>query len=55
MFRQSTGRVVCPFAQNPFNDCYVRNMTSLNIEDTIYYCGGHFEECEIYKKHDNDL
>jgi len=25
-------------------------MTSMTIEQAIYYCGGHFNECEIYKK-----
>lgn len=42
---------LCPFVNEPFSDCYIFNMKSQNTEAAIYYCGGHFEECEIYKRH----
>lgn len=42
---------LCPFIDEPFDDCYIKNMISLNTEAVINYCGGNFEECPIYKRH----
>jgi len=42
-------RRLCPFLQEPFDDCYCIKMNSQNIEKTIYYCSKNFETCEIYK------
>ena len=45
----SIGRI-CPFIQKPPSiNCYCVKLDSLSIEATIYYCGGNFLECEIYK------
>ncbi len=41
---------ICPFAQSPLEDCLVTNMESRHVEEIIYYCGGNFEQCEIYKR-----
>lgn len=40
----------CPFIQEPYDDCLCANMLSQNIEAAIYYCGGNFKKCEIYKR-----
>jgi len=42
---------LCPFIDEPFDDCYIKNMISLNTESVINYCGGNYEECKIYKRH----
>lgn len=41
---------LCPFVECPFDECFVTSINSQNIDLAIYYCGKHFEECEIYKK-----
>jgi len=44
----SAPRRHCPFVANPFNECFIANINSQNIDQAIYYCGNNFEECEIY-------
>jgi hypothetical protein len=39
----------CPFIGDPFADCFIASINSQNIDQAIYYCGKHFEECEIYR------
>ncbi|TAL22277.1 MAG: hypothetical protein EPN94_11400 [Nitrospirae bacterium] len=41
---------LCPFVQNPDDDCYIVTLDSLKVEAAIYYCGENFKECDIYKK-----
>ena len=41
----------CPLLHLPLDDCYCSNINSLNAEAAIYYCGAHYEKCEIYKAH----
>jgi hypothetical protein len=41
----------CPFTQDPFEECYVVRLRSEDVCNVICYCGGDFEECEIYQKH----
>lgn len=41
---------VCPFVQDPFEECYVKNMSSFKVEPAIQFCGGNYEACEIYQK-----
>ncbi|HWR88855.1 MAG TPA: hypothetical protein VN260_01220 [Dissulfurispiraceae bacterium] len=55
MLKQTVGRRVCPFAENPLDDCLLLKMDSQHVEDAIYYCGGHFQECSIYRRHVHDL
>lgn len=45
-----TKNEICPFVQNPFDDCYCYNLTSRYIKSAIYYCGNHYKTCGIYKK-----
>ncbi len=41
----------CPFVKSPSDDCYVSTMNSTSIADAVYYCGGNYRECPIYKRH----
>lgn len=41
---------ICPFVQDPFDNCYCFNLTSRHVSSAIYYCGNHYADCEIYKK-----
>jgi hypothetical protein len=36
-------------ADPPSKDCYCVKLTSQCIEMTIYYCGNHYRECEMYQ------
>lgn len=45
------GRIICPYIQEAYKDCYITNMGSLNTESVIYYCGGNFQECVVYKSY----
>lgn len=47
---QAATRKRCPFISDPFKDCYCADMQSVNAVRAIYYCGGNFEECAIYKQ-----
>ncbi len=41
---------LCPFIKRPFDECYCIKLTSQDVEKAVFYCGRHFELCEIYKK-----
>lgn len=51
MLQQQPDRILCPFVLRPFDQCYCASTSSLLTEATIHYCGGNFEDCEIFKKH----
>lgn len=51
MMQEPPGRVLCPFILTPFDECYCASTSSLHTEDAIRYCGGNFENCDIYMKH----
>lgn len=40
----------CPFVEQPFDDCFVNEVNSQNIGRVLYFCGGHFEECDIFRQ-----
>jgi hypothetical protein len=44
---------LCPFIQNPFDECYCTIMTSQDIERAVYLCSNNFEKCDIYKNVNN--
>ncbi len=44
-------KILCPFLLKPFEGCYCASTSSLDTESTIFYCGGNFEKCDIYRKH----
>ena len=39
---------LCPFHQNPYDDCYCNKMNSQDIEKTTMFCINNFENCLIY-------
>lgn len=41
----------CPFIREPFDDCYCSQMSSQVSDKVIKFCGGNYEECDIYVKH----
>jgi hypothetical protein len=45
-----SGERLCPFYQEPCKDCLGFDTTSPNMESLIYYCGGNFKECKVYKR-----
>jgi len=51
MTRGDCIKAKCPFLRKPFEECYCSHMNSQSTEKMIKFCGGNFEECEIYKKH----
>jgi hypothetical protein len=40
--------VICPLVVKPLAGCYCTSTNSIHAEATIYYCGGHFDKCDIY-------
>jgi len=42
----------CPFVPEPFDGCYCVGLESKSVPDAIYYCGGHYRECDIYLLHE---
>lgn len=49
--KKNKGKKICPFIKESYKDCYITNMVSRNTESVIYYCGGNFEECAVYKSY----
>ncbi len=49
MLRLSTTKRLCPYLQEPFDDCYCSKMSSQDIERAVYLCSNNFEICDIYK------
>ena len=43
----------CRFTREPMKECYCSDMGSQKIQASLDYCGGAYEECEIYKKMKN--
>jgi hypothetical protein len=39
----------CPFLDGTCEECYVVNPTSETVGRVIFYCGGEYERCEIYR------
>ncbi len=40
----------CPLIASPLAECFIADINSQNIEQAIYYCGGNYTECEIYRR-----
>jgi hypothetical protein len=45
-----TGRL-CPFVYNPLEGCLCLKMGSQNIDSILYYCGGGFDRCDLYRNY----
>lgn len=39
----------CPFIHSFSPGCYCTDMKSVRVEEAIYYCGGNYRKCNIYK------
>ena len=50
MAEKKETRELCPFVENPHDDCYIVTLESLKVEAAIYYCGGNFQKCDIYQR-----
>ncbi len=46
-------RKKCPHIKEPFEECYCHHMSSQSVEKAVRFCGGNFEECDIYQRHHN--
>lgn len=44
-----TNRKLCPFLDEPFDDCYCSKMSSQDIERAVYLCSKNYEICDIYR------
>jgi hypothetical protein len=44
------GKLLCPFIRKPFDACYCTSTSSLHTEAIVHYCGGNFQQCDIYKQ-----
>ena len=42
-------KALCPLIDRPLENCYCTFSASQYVDKTLYYCNGHFSECEIYK------
>ena len=49
LFPRNPSRPMCPFLNDPFEECLCRNMDSLVVLTVIQLCGGEFGACEIYR------
>jgi hypothetical protein len=45
----TNNRRLCPFLQEPFDDCYCSKMSSQDIERAVYLCSNNYRMCDIYK------
>lgn len=50
MFKLVLNKNVCPFLENPFDDCYCVKLSSQDIERAVYLCSKSYELCDVYKK-----
>ncbi|BCA80713.1 hypothetical protein AOP6_2500 [Desulfuromonas sp. AOP6] len=46
---------ICPLVKTPHATCHCANLTSSSAEAAIYFCGGHFNECDIYSRYSGQL
>ena len=46
---------ICPLVKRPYAGCHCADLTSNSAEAAIYFCGGHFDECEIFSRHSSQL
>lgn len=49
-FSDETQDTTCPFIAKRHMDCYSTKLNSQTIAATIFYCGGSFTQCTVYKK-----
>ncbi len=50
MSLQDISERICPFINDPDDDCYCMNIRSQTVEEVIYYCQENHQECYIFKR-----
>lgn len=40
----------CPLLPQYLEGCYCTNLISQNTEAAIRFCGGNYQECDVYKR-----
>ncbi len=48
ILKMPINKKLCPFLDEPFDECYCSRMSSQDIERAVYLCSNNFEICEIY-------
>ena len=43
-------QTICRFVVTPFRNCHCVDTTSSKVTLALYFCGGHYEECSIYRQ-----
>ncbi len=43
---------LCPYLQNPCDECYCNSMNSHDIEKVVSFCITGFRMCDVYKSHE---
>ncbi len=46
---ETVNKKLCPFIQEPQDNCHIVAMDSLKVAAVIYYCANNFKKCEIYQ------
>ena len=41
---------LCEFSQQPFDDCYCRNVNGQTVPYVVKFCMGEYMECSIYPR-----
>ena len=50
ILKMPINKKLCPFLNEPFDECYCSRMSSQDIERAVYLCSNNFEFCEIYNR-----
>lgn len=45
-----TSSYLCEYAQQPFVDCYCRNVSGRTVPNVVFYCMERFDDCPVYRK-----
>jgi hypothetical protein len=45
---------ICPFHQNPFDDCYCKKLDHQELIKATIFCFDNYQSCLIYNKNKQD-
>ena len=43
--------LLCEFSQQPFDDCYCRNVNGQTVPNVVKFCMGEYRECPVYRRY----
>jgi len=43
--------LLCEFSQQPFDDCYCRNVNGRTVPSVVEFCMDNYRKCSIYRQH----